>query len=220
LTLAASVLLSLGYALLFIPNAAERFLQDRREHTAHLGWLTERYRFLLQASLARPRVVAGVTLALALAGGLLYFRLETGFLPEMDEGGYVIGYWTPEGTSLPETDRMVHRIEAVVAATPEVAGFARRTADVPGDPETNLRAEPSARPDEERAAAPQATAARSTSPPPPSRAKRRATAFSVSFHCEAPRRRTSSPAWSPARGGRPPSPLQGLVFVRRTSIHF
>ena len=127
LTLAASVLLSLGYALLFIPNAAARFLQDRREHTAHLGWLTERYRSLLQASLARPRVVAGVTLALALTGALLYFRLETGFLPEMDEGGYVIDYWTPEGTSLPETDRMVHRIEEVVAATPEVAGFARRT---------------------------------------------------------------------------------------------
>ena len=92
--------------------------------------------------------------------------------------------------------------------------------DVPGDPETNLRAEPSARPDEERAAAPQATAARSTSPPPPSRARRRATAFSASFHCEAPRRRTSSPASSPARGDRPPSPLQGLVFVRRTSMLF
>jgi hypothetical protein len=44
--------------------------------------------------------------------------------------------------------------------------------DVPGDTESNLRAEPSARPDEERAAAPKATAARSTSPPPPSRARR------------------------------------------------
>ena len=45
----------------------------------------------------------------------------------MDEGGYVIDYWTPEGTSLPETDRMVHRVEEVVKTTPEVAGFARRT---------------------------------------------------------------------------------------------
>ena len=127
LTLAAAVLLSLAYALLFIPNAATRFLQDRREHTARLGWLTERYRSLLQVSLRRPRLVAGVTLAFAVVGALLYFRLETGFLPEMDEGGYVIDYWTPEGTSLAETDRMVHRIEEVVAATPEVAGFARRT---------------------------------------------------------------------------------------------
>jgi CzcA family heavy metal efflux pump len=127
LTLAGAVLLSLVYALLFIPSAAGRFLLDRREHTARLGWLTERYRSLLRASLVRPRAVAGVTLALALLGAFLYFRLETGFLPEMDEGGYVIDYWTPEGTSLAETDRMVHRVEEVVAATPEVAGFARRT---------------------------------------------------------------------------------------------
>ena len=127
LTLAASVLLSLGYALLLIPNAAARFLQERRDQETRLGWLTERYGSLLQASLRRPRVVVGLTLALALLGALLYLRLETGFLPEMDEGGYVIDYWTPEGTSLPETDRMLRRIEEVVAATPEVAGFARRT---------------------------------------------------------------------------------------------
>ena len=52
LTLAASVLLSLGYALLLIPIAAERFLQDRREHTAHLGWLTS-----ATARCCRPRSI-------------------------------------------------------------------------------------------------------------------------------------------------------------------
>jgi multidrug efflux pump subunit AcrB len=127
LTLSAAVLLSLGYALLFIPNAAARFLKDRGEQTAQLGWLALRYRTLLQASLGRPRRVAFATLGLAALAALLYFRLETGFLPEMDEGGYVIDYWTPEGTSLAETDRMIHRVEEVLAATPEVAGFARRT---------------------------------------------------------------------------------------------
>jgi CzcA family heavy metal efflux pump len=127
LTLAAAVLISLAYALLFIPNAAARFLRERRAASAGPGWLAERYRGLLGASLRRPRLVAAVTLALAAFGALFYFRLETGFLPEMDEGGYVIDYWTPEGTSLAETDRMVHRVEEVVAATPEVAAFARRT---------------------------------------------------------------------------------------------
>src|SRR2546428_221793 len=63
----------------------------------------------------------------AAVGGFLYFQLETGFLPEMDEGGYVIDYWTPQGTSLPETDKMVRRIEAVLEKTPEIAGFTRRT---------------------------------------------------------------------------------------------
>ncbi len=128
LTLAAAVLLSLAYALLFIPNAATRFLQDREGAHGAPG-LADRALPLAAARprSRRPRLVAGVTLALAALGALLYFQLETGFLPQMDEGGYVIDYWTPEGTSLPETDRMVHRIEEVVAATPEVAGFARRT---------------------------------------------------------------------------------------------
>ena len=127
LTLSAAVLLSLGYALFFIPNAAARFLEGQSAPAVRPGRLAERYRALLRASLERPRRVAIVTLCLAALGGIFYLRLETGFLTEMDEGGYVIDYWTPEGTSLAETDRMVHRIEEVVAATPEVAGFARRT---------------------------------------------------------------------------------------------
>ncbi len=127
LTLAAAVLLSLVYALLFIPNAAARFLREGEEHTARLTGLAERYRRVLRAAMARPRLVAGVTLAAAALGVLLYLQLGTGFLPEMDEGGYVVDYWTPEGTSLAETDRMVKRVEAVIARTPEVAAFARRT---------------------------------------------------------------------------------------------
>ena len=123
LTLAAAVLLSLAYALLFIPNAAARFLREGEEHTARLTGLAERYRRVLRAAMARPRLVAGVTLAAAALGVLLYLQLGTGFLPEMDEGGYVVDYWTPEGTSLAETDRMVKRVEAVIARTPEVAAL-------------------------------------------------------------------------------------------------
>src|SRR4029453_9169408 len=101
------------------------FLHPERGRALSRG--PERARGLLRASLERPRRVAIVTLCLAALGGVFYLRLETGFLPEMDEGGYVIDYWTPEGTSLAETDRMVHRLQEVVGATPEVAGFARRT---------------------------------------------------------------------------------------------
>jgi multidrug efflux pump subunit AcrB len=53
-----------------------------------------------------------------LAGGgvFLYSNLQTGFLPDVDEGGFVIDYWTPAGTSLPETDRMLKQIEDSMAA--------------------------------------------------------------------------------------------------------
>jgi len=126
-TLAAAVLLSLGYALLFIPGVAGRFLRDHDRPSAKLDWLTRRYRSVLAWSVKRPALVISVTLAFALLGGALFYQLEMGFLPDIDEGGFIVDYWTPEGTSLPETDRMLKRVEAVLNDTPEVASFARRT---------------------------------------------------------------------------------------------
>jgi len=126
-TLAAAVLLSLAYALLFIPSVAGRFLRDRDKSSSRLDRLSRWYKSLLTWSVRKPALVIGVTLAFAALGALLYTRLETGFLPQMDEGGYIVDYWTPEGTSLPETDRMLKRVEDVLNATPEVASFARRT---------------------------------------------------------------------------------------------
>jgi CzcA family heavy metal efflux pump len=127
MTLAAAVLLSLAYALFFIPGVAGRFLRDHDRPTARLDWLSRRYRSVLTWSVKRPAIVIGITLAFAALGGALFTRLETGFLPDMDEGGYIVDYWTPEGTSLPETDRMLKRVEDVLKNTKEVASFARRT---------------------------------------------------------------------------------------------
>jgi CzcA family heavy metal efflux pump len=132
LTLTAAVLLSLVFALLFIPNAAARFLRDTPSgpaapHPTSMGWLSVRYQALLRRALKRPALVVLVTVAFAGVGVVFFYHLETGFLPDMDEGGFVLDYWTPTGTSLPETDRMVKRVEKVLTETPEVLGFARRT---------------------------------------------------------------------------------------------
>jgi len=89
--------------------------------------LASGYERVVRSALRLRAAVIACTLLVAALGVFFYYRLETGFLPEMDEGGYVIDYWTPPGTSLPETDRMVKGIEAVLKATPEVSGFARRT---------------------------------------------------------------------------------------------
>src|SRR5204863_5797689 len=60
--------------------------------------------------------------------GLGLWRLTgTGFLPEMDEGAFVLDYWTPGGTALDETNREVGIAEQVLARTPEIAGTSRRT---------------------------------------------------------------------------------------------
>jgi CzcA family heavy metal efflux pump len=127
LTLSAAVLLSLVYALLFIPLPAARFLRARPGHHQANGWLADRYQTWLSAALRRPALVMLGTVAFAAIGVLFFMRLETGFLPDMDEGGYVIDYVTPAGTSLAETDAMLKRVEAILKSVPEVEAFTRRT---------------------------------------------------------------------------------------------
>ena len=45
----------------------------------------------------------------------------------MDEGGFVIDYRTPYGTSLAETNRQLLQAEEILRATPEVESYSRRT---------------------------------------------------------------------------------------------
>lgn len=54
-------------------------------------------------------------------------RLETGFLPDMDEGSIVLDYASPAGTSLDETDRILREVEKIIVNIPEVQTYSRRT---------------------------------------------------------------------------------------------
>jgi CzcA family heavy metal efflux pump len=66
----------------------------------------------------------------AALGWSIYFllpQLETGFLPEMDEGSIVLDYVSPPGTSLEETDRMLREAEKIIVSVPEVEAYSRRT---------------------------------------------------------------------------------------------
>lgn len=54
-------------------------------------------------------------------------KLQTGFLPEMDEGSIVLDYVSPPGTSLEETNRELNEVEKIITSTPEVAAYSRRT---------------------------------------------------------------------------------------------
>jgi CzcA family heavy metal efflux pump len=54
-------------------------------------------------------------------------RLETGFLPEMDEGSIVLDYLSPPGTSLDETDRILKEVEKIIVQIPEFDTYTRRT---------------------------------------------------------------------------------------------
>ncbi len=58
---------------------------------------------------------------------LILPKLQTGFLPEMDEGSIILDYDSPPGTSLKETDRMLSEVDAILDKIPEVKAYSRRT---------------------------------------------------------------------------------------------
>ncbi|MGN6541476.1 MAG: efflux RND transporter permease subunit [Ginsengibacter sp.] len=58
---------------------------------------------------------------------LIVSRLQTGFLPNMDEGTIVLDYSSLPGTSLEETDKELQQVEKIIVSTPEVSAYSRRT---------------------------------------------------------------------------------------------
>ncbi|HET9621273.1 MAG TPA: efflux RND transporter permease subunit, partial [Kofleriaceae bacterium] len=123
ITLAIAVLLSMAIALTLIPLVARR-LRGRPARPPGAGDRIGRtVRWLV-----RHRAIALVAVAgLAIAGGAAWRQLATGFLPQMDEGAFVIDFFLPAGTSLEETARATTAVDAVLARTPEVAAFTHRT---------------------------------------------------------------------------------------------
>jgi CzcA family heavy metal efflux pump len=75
----------------------------------------------------RPIISIISIVVLVLAVVLILPNLQTGFLPEMDEGSIVLDYNTPPGTSLQETDRILREAEKIIVKIPEVEAYSRRT---------------------------------------------------------------------------------------------
>ncbi len=75
----------------------------------------------------RPLLSIGFCILLIISVFIVLPHLETGFLPEMDEGSIVLDYESPPGTSLDETDRMLKEVEKIIVKVPEVATYSRRT---------------------------------------------------------------------------------------------
>ena len=155
ITLTVAVLVSLIVALTIIPLLAEQFLvvsdarhpadAERGEASegslgargervgvlarfgAAVDSLGEKYERALGASFRHARWMIGVAVVLIFAGYIVHRFVPTGFLPEIDEGAFVLDYVSPGGTALAETDRQVHVAEQILLATPEITGISRRT---------------------------------------------------------------------------------------------
>ena len=130
LTMASALTVSMVISLTLTPVLAMLFLKDT-EQEAHEGRvmkaLVSRYQKAIQVIIRKP---VYVFLAIAvLAGGawMIERHMKTGFMPEMDEGAFVMDYFTPPGTTLSETNRILKKIEKIILSIREVKSFSRRT---------------------------------------------------------------------------------------------
>jgi len=129
LSLSAAVIFSLILAFTLIPLLSAQWLREASIHEAQVGLLTvdRHYKVSLENILKKPHWVGMAALVLFVFGILLFTRLGSDFLPTMDEGNYMIDYLAPPGTSLAETDSLVRKIESILAKTPEIETWTRRT---------------------------------------------------------------------------------------------
>ncbi|MDW2981413.1 efflux RND transporter permease subunit [Rhodanobacter sp. KK11] len=131
LTMASALVISYLLTWIAVPLLAERFLDERHRAEHPPGRFTRRmmqgYQSILQRWLRRPLLVLLLIVPLLLVGGLAFTRVGTGFMPQMDEGGFILDYLSPPGTSLQETDRLLRQVEAIIRANPYVDTYSRRT---------------------------------------------------------------------------------------------
>lgn len=140
MTMVTALLASLFLAIFFTPVLAAVFFRrpagsatadlEQAEQAGEgriLRWLTARYEFALHWCLYHPRSILLATLLVVIGMVGVYHQLGSGFLPEMDEGAFVLDYRMPPGTSLQETDRVLRHIEQFIKDTPEIESYSRRT---------------------------------------------------------------------------------------------
>src|SRR5262249_31875142 len=141
LTMSVALLTSLVLALSFTPVLAEKFVKARpraedealaeaseeENHGRFLSAIVRRYEWLLGKALDSRMLVFALCFGVLIGSYVIYRNLGSGFLPDFDEGAFVLDYFTPAGTSLAETNRVLKHVEQMLAETPEVESYSRRT---------------------------------------------------------------------------------------------
>jgi CzcA family heavy metal efflux pump len=131
ITMASALAVSFVVSWLAVPILAGKFLDHRdagqKEGGRLQDWVHARYRALLGRLLDHAWIAPACALLLILLGAVAFRGVGSGFMPAMDEGGFVLDYHSAPGTSLTETDRLLRQVEELVRATPDVAAYSRRT---------------------------------------------------------------------------------------------
>ena len=131
LSMASSLIISFFVAWLAIPMVAARWLRAKDVEPDHDGIIARTafsgYARMMRPILRFPWLVLILVVPLVVYGYFQYQRVRSGFMPTIDEGGFVIDYVGPPGASITEMDRLLGNVEKVLRSTPEVKAYSRRT---------------------------------------------------------------------------------------------
>jgi len=127
----AAMVAALVLALTLVPIAAALVLRPPRsgadEDVALLRAVKRWYAPVLDRSLRHPRVVALVTILIAVPAIVVGTRIGSDFMPQLDEGAFLLQTVLPAEAALDEVDRLNHRVEDILREVPEVEDVVRRT---------------------------------------------------------------------------------------------
>ncbi len=132
LTMVVSLLTSLVLALTLTPSLAAWFIRDRKKTEQNLenGFLLPRVIRIYERALRIALRFRWITLlacgTVLVSSVFIYRQLDSDFLPDFDEGGFIIDFNAPPGTSLTETSRQLDAAEQILSANPDVESYSRR----------------------------------------------------------------------------------------------
>ena len=137
ITVSMALLTSLGLALTWTPTLSHFFIGKKKgapsetdEHTSRHGFFGKVigfYERVLKAALDHPWWMMAAILVVVIGSFLCYRSLGSDLLPAMDEGGFILDYIMPAGSSLEETNRVISHVEQILRGIPEVESTSRRT---------------------------------------------------------------------------------------------
>ncbi len=131
LSMATSLVISFLVAWFAIPILAARFLRPRDVRIEKPGAIARgayrSYEWLLRRVLPLPWLVLLLIVPLLWLGYYCFSGVESGLMPTVDEGGFVIDYVGPPGASISEMDRLISHVDRILHETKEVQTYSRRT---------------------------------------------------------------------------------------------
>jgi CzcA family heavy metal efflux pump len=132
LTMVFALSISFIFSIALAPLLASLLLKEKDiafevKREAHTSSLARWYQRVLRALLRRRLFFIPAAIAIVAVTYWLYSGIGSSFMPDMDEGTFVLDYWSPPGTSLSETHRILGEVEKILMRVPEVESYSRRT---------------------------------------------------------------------------------------------